>query len=105
MRKSRNSFCRLVSAILLQLLANKRGKSTTKVGGSVFVRVEAPYNTGNSMAAPQPFDPGFTRQYEGNLRRAINKDGSFNVLRRGMKWYEENFYLKLINMRWPYFFA
>ena len=57
------------------------------------------------MAAPQPFDPGFTRQYAGNLSRAINKDGTFNVLRRGMKWYQENLYLNLIDMRWRHFFA
>jgi hypothetical protein len=32
------------------------------------------------------FDPGLTQQVTGNLRRAINKDGSFNVEREGGSW-------------------
>ena len=30
------------------------------------------------------FDPGLTQQYTGNLRRAINKDGTFNWLSAGI---------------------
>jgi inward rectifier potassium channel len=51
----------------------------------------------------QSFDPGLTQQYAGNLRRTINKDGSFNVYRRGGRWSQKHFYLSLINMRWRVF--
>ena len=51
----------------------------------------------------QAFDPGLTQQYSGKLRRSINKDGSFNVRRRGDKWSQKHFYIKLINMRWRVF--
>jgi inward rectifier potassium channel len=37
------------------------------------------------------------------LRRAINKDGSFNVHRRGVTWRDIHPYLHLINMSWPAF--
>ena len=56
-----------------------------------------------SDMAQQSFDPGLTQQYAGNLRRSINRDGSFNVHRRGDKWSQKHFYLKLINMRWRSF--
>jgi inward rectifier potassium channel len=49
------------------------------------------------------FDPGLTTRYTGSLRRAINKDGSFNVHRRGVTWRDINPYLHLINMSWPAF--
>lgn len=49
------------------------------------------------------FDPGLTQQFAGHLRRAINKDGSFNVRRRGTTWHDFHPYLLLINMRWPGF--
>jgi inward rectifier potassium channel len=51
----------------------------------------------------QSFDPGLTQQYTGNVRRSINKDGSFNVHRRGDTWSQRHFYLRLINMRWRVF--
>ena len=51
------------------------------------------------------FDPGLTQQFSGPLRRAINKDGSFNVRRRGATWRDFHPYLHLINMRWPQFLA
>jgi len=54
------------------------------------------------MAKPS-FDPGLTQQYTGNLRRAINKDGSFNVERRGTSWRNVHPYLYLINASWPVF--
>jgi inward rectifier potassium channel len=53
--------------------------------------------------AQQSFHPGLTQQYAGRLRRSINKDGSFNVRRRGDKWSQKHFYIKLINMRWRVF--
>lgn len=49
------------------------------------------------------FDPGLTQQYSGTLRRAINKDGSFNVDRRGGSWRHIHPYLHLINASWPAF--
>ncbi len=51
------------------------------------------------------FDPGLTQQYAGTLRRAINKDGSFNVNRQGTSWRDVHPYLHLINISWTRFFA
>jgi len=51
------------------------------------------------------FDPGLTQQFTGVLRRSINKDGSFNVYRRGGNWRNIHPYLHLLNMTWPQFFA
>src|SRR5271154_2712168 len=52
---------------------------------------------------PETFDPGLTTQYSGTLRRAINRDGSFNVHRRGTHLRDVNLYLKLIDTTWPRF--
>jgi inward rectifier potassium channel len=49
------------------------------------------------------FDPGLTQQFTGAFRRVINKDGSFNVQRRGVTWRDFHPYLVLINMSWPGF--
>ena len=46
------------------------------------------------------FDPGLTQQVTGTLLRAINKDGSFNVDRRGASWRNIHPYLHLINTGW-----
>jgi len=51
------------------------------------------------------FDPGLTQRYTGRLRRAINKDGSFNVVRRGVSLRDKGFYLHLMNSSWPWFLA
>src|SRR5579872_266663 len=51
------------------------------------------------------FDPGLTQQFTGALRRAINKDGSFNVRRRGTTWRDIHPYLHMLNMGWPAFFG
>jgi inward rectifier potassium channel len=51
------------------------------------------------------FDPGLTQQFTGDVRRVINKDGSFNVRRRGGNWHDVHPYLRLINMGWPRFLA
>lgn len=56
------------------------------------------------MAKPT-FDPGLTQQYTGILRRAINKDGTFNVERRGTGWRDIHPYLFLISLPWPAFLA
>ena len=49
------------------------------------------------------FDPGLTQQFTAPLRRVINKDGSFNVHRRGASWRDFHPYLHLINLSWPSF--
>jgi inward rectifier potassium channel len=51
------------------------------------------------------FDPGLTQKFISPLRRAINKDGSFNVLRRGTTWRDVHPYLYLINISWGKFFT
>lgn len=51
------------------------------------------------------FDPGLTQQYSGAMRRAINKDGSFNVLRQGTDWRDVHPYLHLVSIPWPAFFS
>lgn len=53
--------------------------------------------------AKRTFDPGLTTQYTGLLRRAINRDGSFNVARHGTRWRDIHPYLHLISMPWPAF--
>lgn len=49
------------------------------------------------------FDPGLTQQYAGPLRRVINPDGSFNVLRKGTNWRDVNPYLYLVSAPWLHF--
>src|SRR5580698_1842425 len=56
------------------------------------------------MAKPT-FDPGLTQQYTGILRRAINLDGTFNVVRRGTNWRDIHPYLHLVSVSWPSFFG
>lgn len=51
------------------------------------------------------FDPGLTQQFTAPFSRVINKDGSFNVHRRGTTWRDVHPYLYLINMSWPGFLA
>jgi inward rectifier potassium channel len=51
------------------------------------------------------FDPGLTQQFTGVLRRSINKDGSFNVSRRGGTWRDFHPYLQTLSMSWPQFFV
>jgi inward rectifier potassium channel len=53
----------------------------------------------------ESFDPGLTTQFSGQLRRTINRDGSFNVHRKGLRWRDANLYLKLIDTTWPRFLA
>ena len=54
---------------------------------------------------PESFDPGLTTKFSGELRRAINSDGSFNVHRKGLRLRDTNLYLLLIDTTWPRFFA
>ena len=51
------------------------------------------------------FDPGLTQQYQGVLKRAINKDGQFNVRRVGRNWRDWHPYLFMISAPWPLFFG
>ncbi|HYL76793.1 MAG TPA: ion channel [Bryobacteraceae bacterium] len=51
----------------------------------------------------ESFDPGLTTQFNGELRRTINRDGSFNVHRKGVRLRDVNLYLKLIDTTWPRF--
>jgi inward rectifier potassium channel len=51
------------------------------------------------------FDPGLTQQYQGVLKRAINKDGRFNVRRVGRNWRDWHPYLFMISAPWPMFFG
>jgi inward rectifier potassium channel len=51
----------------------------------------------------QPFDPGLTQKYSGELRRAINKDGSFNVHHKGSRLEDHSFYQFLITIPWIQF--
>ena len=51
------------------------------------------------------FDPGLTQQVIAPLRRIINKDGTFNVRRRGTTWRDFHPYLHLINMSWLKFLS
>jgi inward rectifier potassium channel len=51
------------------------------------------------------FDPGLTQQFTAPFRRVINKDGTFNVRRKGATWRDVHPYLHLINMNWPGFLA
>jgi inward rectifier potassium channel len=53
----------------------------------------------------QPFDPGITQSYDGTVRRIINRDGSFNVRRRGRAMQDFHFYQFFIQLSWPTFFA
>lgn len=52
-----------------------------------------------------PFDPGLTRQFGAPLRRALNKDGSFNVQRRGAEWSAFHPWLAVVRMSWAGFTA
>jgi inward rectifier potassium channel len=49
------------------------------------------------------YDPGLTNKFGAPLRRAINKDGSFNVRRSGVTWRAFHPWLQIVNMSWPGF--
>jgi len=62
-------------------------------------------STGDEQLQKAKFDPGLTQQYGGPLRRAINNDGTFNVIRRGTSWRDFHPYLQLVSVSWATFFA
>ena len=51
------------------------------------------------------FDPGITQSYTGELRRVLNRDGSFNVHRRGWSLKDLHIYQLLLSLSWPAFMA
>ena len=51
----------------------------------------------------EAIDPGFGTKYQQNAKRVINKDGSFNVIRKGVGISSRNIYQDLIKMSWPRF--
>jgi inward rectifier potassium channel len=51
------------------------------------------------------FDPGFTEKYRGESDRIINRDGQFNVRRRGMTVRDIHPYQFMLNAPWPVFVA
>jgi len=51
------------------------------------------------------FDPGLTREFGAPLRRAVNKDGSFNVRRTGADWRAFHPWLFVVRMSWTGFIA
>jgi inward rectifier potassium channel len=51
------------------------------------------------------FDPGLTQQFGAPLRRAIDKEGGFNVRKVGGEWRDIHPYLHLVNMSWAGFFG
>jgi inward rectifier potassium channel len=51
----------------------------------------------------QAEDPGIGIKFSGDVSRVINKDGSFNVRRRGVKLKNLNIYYTLINLSWSKF--
>jgi len=61
--------------------------------------------TPHNPAPPPTFDPGLTQQYTGALVRAINKDGSFNVYRKGLRGAVGSVYIHLVRISWPMFLS
>ncbi len=51
----------------------------------------------------QQFDPGITQSYTGDLRRIVNRDGSFNVRRKGWSLKDLHVYQLLLSLSWPAF--
>jgi len=51
------------------------------------------------------FDPGLTQQYTATLRRVIDKNGDFNVRRRGVNWHDIHPYLFMVGTSWSMFLA
>jgi inward rectifier potassium channel len=53
----------------------------------------------------EQFDPGLTQKYAGEIRRAIDKDGRFNVRHRGSRLRDHSFYQFLVTIPWIQFHA
>ena len=55
------------------------------------------------MRQKASFDPGLTQRFDAPMRRAINKDGTFNVRRVGASWRAFHPWLHVVNMSWSGF--
>lgn len=64
----------------------------------------SPLHTPRPDTAGLHYDPGFTQQYQGPLKRTINADGQFSVRRKGGTWRDVHLYLYLISISWSKFF-
>jgi len=49
-------------------------------------------------------DPGLGEKFLGNASRSINRDGSFNITKKGVTLYYKDLYQYLINISWTKFF-
>jgi inward rectifier potassium channel len=49
------------------------------------------------------FDPGFTRRVDGSIRRLVNRDGTFNVRRRGARIRDFHLFQLFVSLSWPRF--
>jgi inward rectifier potassium channel len=53
----------------------------------------------------EQFDPGIGTRFKRSTKRIINKDGTFNVEKRGVTFGFNDTYLFFINLSWPAFLA
>lgn len=51
------------------------------------------------------FDPGLGTSYSRRTKRTVNKDGTFNVIRKGSDFTGRNIYQFLVTVSWPVFFT
>jgi inward rectifier potassium channel len=58
---------------------------------------------GSAPLNREQFDPGITQSYTGELRRIINRDGTFNVRRKGWSLKDLHVYQLLLSLSWPAF--
>lgn len=63
-----------------------------------------PFQSRRPDSAGLHYDPGFTQQYAGPLKRTIDADGQFTVRRTGGTWRDVHLYLYLISVSWLKFF-
>lgn len=57
------------------------------------------------MSENHQTDPGFSRNYDPHLKRLINKDGSYNVIKTGKVEGFKDVYIHLLHLSWPRFFS
>lgn len=57
------------------------------------------------MSEHHQTDPGFGRTYDPHLKRLINKDGSYNVIKTGKVDGFRDIYNYLLHLGWPQFFG
>lgn len=57
------------------------------------------------MSENHQTDPGFSRTYDPHLKRLINKDGSYNVIKTGKVEGFRDVYNHLLHLSWPRFFG